>query len=316
MNGKSIRRLELVKAQLRGEIVPNKSGWVYNFIDPKEFVVKTESLKGKTLFITGASRGIGLAIALKAAEQGANIAIVAKTAESNPKLEGTIFTAAAEIEKKGGKALAIQCDIRSEESVVAAVKKCVETFGGIDILVNNASAIALTPTSETSLKSYDLMNSINSRGTFVCTKHCLPYLKKSENPHILTISPPLSLDEKWFKNFPAYALAKYGMSLLSKGFAGEFREFGIGVNCLWPRTMIATAAVQNLLGGGDSIKRSRKPEIMADASSVILNSNSKLTTGNYFLDDEVLVSAGIKDLNKYNVDPTLKDYELGPDFFC
>ena len=270
------------------------------------------SLRGKTLFITGASRGIGLAIGLRAARDGANVAIVAKTAEPNPKLPGTIFTAAKEIEAAGGKALPIACDIRFEDQVAAAVAKTVETFGGIDILVNNASAINLTGTEATDMKRYDLMHGINTRGTFLCSKLCVPHLKKAQNPHVLNISPPLNMETRWFAPHVAYTMAKFGMSLCVLGMAGEFKQAGIAFNALWPRTTIATAAVKNLLGGDQAIRGSRKPEIMGDAAYVIFNRPSREVTGNFFIDDEVLVSSGKKDLSEYAVDPTAK---LLPDFF-
>ena len=269
------------------------------------------SLRGKTLFISGASRGIGLAIAVRAARDGANVAIAAKTAEPNPKLPGTIFTAAKEIEAAGGRALPLTCDIRFEEQVVAAVAKTVETFGGIDILVNNASAISLTPTTATDMKRYDLMHGINTRGTFVCSKHCIPHLLKAQNPHVLNISPPLNMETRWFAPHVAYTMAKYGMSLCVLGMAGEFKG-KIAFNALWPRTVIATAAVQNLLGGDTTIRGSRKPEIMADAAYVIFNRPASETTGNFYVDDEVLASAGKTDLSEYAVDPSAK---LLPDFF-
>src|SRR4030095_7757877 len=245
------------------------------------------SLRGKTLFITGASRGIGLAIGLRAARDGANVAIVAKTAEPNPKLPGTIFTAAKEIEAAGGKGLPLACDIRFEDQVAAAVKKTVETFGGIDILVNNASAISLTGTESTEMKRYDLMHGINTRGTFLCSKVCIPHLKKAQNPHVLNISPPLNMETKWFAPHVAYTMAKFGMSLCVLGMAGEFKQAGIAFNALWPRTTIATAAIQNLLGGDQMMKASRKPEIMGDAAYVIFNRPARECTGNFFIDDEV-----------------------------
>lgn len=271
------------------------------------------SLKGKTLFITGGSRGIGLAIALRAAQDGANIVIAAKTAEPHPKLPGTIHTAAEEIRQAGGDALPMVCDIRSEEEVEAAVAAGEERFGGIDICINNASAISLRPTSKTSLRRFDLMHQVNTRGTFLVSRTCLPYLATAENPHILNISPPLNLEEKWFAPHVAYSIAKYGMSLCVLGMAGEFREQGIGVNALWPRTAIATAAVQNLLGGDEMIRRSRKPEIMADAAHAILTRPAATTTGNFFIDDEVLESEGVTNLGGYAVDPEVG--ELMPDFF-
>lgn len=270
------------------------------------------SLRGKTLFITGASRGIGLAIALRAARDGANIAVAAKTAEPNPKLPGTIFTAAKEIEAAGGKALPLTVDVREEAQVAAAVAKTVETFGGIDILVNNASAISLTGTEQTEMKRYDLMHQINTRGTFLCSKLCIPHLKKAANPHVLNLSPPLNMETRWFAPHVAYTMAKFGMSMCVLGMAGEYKSAGIAFNALWPRTTIATAAINNLLGGNAMMKASRKPEIMADAAHVIFNRPAKECTGNFFIDDEVLASAGKTDLSEYAVDPT---QTLMPDFF-
>ena len=269
-------------------------------------------LKGKTLFITGGSRGIGLAIGLRAARDGANVVIAAKTAEPHPKLPGTIYTAADEVREAGGEALAVVCDVRSEDEVAAAVDAAVERFGGIDICVNNASAISLRPTSTTSMRRFDLMHSVNTRGTFLVSRTCLPHLQKAENPHILNISPPLNFEEKWFAPHVAYSIAKYGMSLCVLGMAGEFRDAGIAVNALWPRTAIATAAVRNLLGGDDMVSRSRKPEIMADAAHVVLTRPSREVTGNFFVDDEVLESAGVTDLDQYAVTP---GSPLMPDFF-
>ncbi len=271
------------------------------------------SLGGKTLFISGASRGIGLAIAKRAAADGANVVIAAKTAKPHPKLPGTIYTAAEEIEAAGGSALPVVCDIRDEQQVAEAVAAGAERFGGIDICVNNASAISLTGTEQTSMRRYDLMHQVNTRGTFLVSKTCLPHLKKAENPHILNLSPPLNMLEKWFAPHVAYTMAKYGMSMCVLGMAGEFREDGIAVNALWPRTAIATAAVQNLLGGDEMTKRSRRPEIVADAAWVILTKPSREFTGNFCIDDEVLESAGITDLGGYAVDPSIG--ELMPDFF-
>jgi citronellol/citronellal dehydrogenase len=270
------------------------------------------SLKGKTMFLSGGSRGIGLAIAIRAAKDGANVIIAAKTAEPHPKLPGTIYTAADEIRAAGGEALAVVCDIRSEEQVEAAVRIGVEKFGGIDICVNNASAIALEPTTRTTMRRFDLMQQVNTRGTFLVSKTCVPHLEKSDNPHILNMSPPLNMDEKWFAPHVAYSIAKYGMSLCVLGMAGEFREKGIAVNALWPRTTIATAAVRNLLGGDEIVRRSRKPEILADAAHIILLKPAREFTGNFCIDDEILESAGITDLAAYAVDPSAK---LVPDFF-
>ncbi len=273
------------------------------------------NLNGKTLFITGASRGIGLAIAKRAARDGANIVIAAKTAETNPKLPGTIYSAAGEIEAEGGKALPLQTDIRDEASVLAAVEQAVATFGGIDILVNNASAISLTPTPDTPMKRFDLMFGVNVRGTYLCTQACLPQLIKAaqagRNPHVLNMSPPLSMKEHWFKNHVAYTMAKYGMSECTLGHAGEFRPHGIGVNSLWPRTAIATAALQMI--PGIDMKLCRKPEILADAAYFILTSDAKKTTGNFYIDDELLAQHGITDLDAYAVVPGTKKFI--PDFF-
>ena len=270
------------------------------------------TLQGKTLFITGASRGIGKAIALRAAKDGANIIIAAKTDKPHPKLPGTIHTAAEEVEAAGGKALACVVDIRFEEQVEAAVEKGVKAFGGIDILVNNASAINLMNTSMLPMKRYDLMHQVNARGSYLCGKVCLPYLEKADNPHILSLSPPLSMKAKWFQAHVAYTMAKFGMSMCVLGWAEEFRPKGIGVNALWPRTPIATAAVQNLLGGDDLINRSRTAEIVADAAHVILTSAAKEVTGNFFIDDDLLKTKGVSDFSKYAVNP---DFELADDFF-
>jgi len=273
------------------------------------------TLKGKTLFITGASRGIGLAIGKRAAADGANVVIAAKTAETNPKLPGTIFSAAAEIEAAGGKALPVQCDIRDEASVATAVDAAVTRFGGIDILVNNASAISLTNTPATPIKRFDLMFGVNVRGTFLCTQACLPELIKSakagRNPHVLNMSPPLSMKEHWFKGHVAYTMAKYGMSECTLGHAGEFRPLGIGVNSLWPRTAIATAALQMI--PGVDVNLCRKPEILADAAYLILTSDAKTTSGNFFIDDALLAQHGVTDLEKYSVKPGTKNFI--PDFF-
>jgi len=273
------------------------------------------NLKGRTIFISGASRGIGLAIVKRAAADGANIAIAAKTAEPNPKLPGTIHSAAAEIEAGGGKALAIQCDIREEAQVVAAAKKAAETFGGIDILVNNASAINLTPTEATPMRRFDLMFGVNVRGTFLCTQACLPYLKQSgelkRNPHVLTLSPPLNMEPRWFAPHVAYTMAKYGMSMCVLGHAEEFRPYGIAVNALWPRTVIQTSALKMIPGVRP--EHCRTPEIMADAAYAVLTSEAATTTGNFFIDDEVLKRAGVTDLEKYSVVPGSR--QLMPDLF-
>jgi citronellol/citronellal dehydrogenase len=267
------------------------------------------------MLITGASRGIGLAIALRAAADGANIAIAAKTAEPNPKLPGTIYTAAAEIEAAGGKALPLAVDIRNEEQVGQAVSRTVETFGGIDILVNNASAISLTPTPATDMKRFDLMHQVNTRGTFLCSKLCLPHLARASNPHILMISPPLHIEERWFAPHVAYSIAKYGMSLCVLGLAGELRPQGIAVNALWPRTVIDTAALRVAMAQYDNSerRRSRKPEIMADAAYVILSANSREFTGNFCVDEEVLRKAGQTDLARYRHEG-IREEDLLPDF--
>ncbi len=260
------------------------------------------NLNDKTLFITGATRGIGLAIALRAARDGANIVIAAKTTEPHPKLPGTIYSAAEEIEAAGGKALPIQTDIRDEEQIAAAVQRAADHFGGLDVLINNASAISLTGTLETPMKRYDLMNQVNARGTYASSQACLPFLLKADNPHILTLSPPLSMNPKWFKNHTAYTMAKYGMSMCVLGMAEEFREHGVAVNALWPRTVIYTAAIAML---GDMVKpeNCRRPDIVADAAYAILTRDSRECTGNFFIDDEVLSESGTTDLAQYAVDP-------------
>lgn len=269
------------------------------------------SLAGKTLFVTGGSRGIGLAIATRAAADGANVIIAAKTDKPHPKLPGTIHTAAEDIEQAGGTALPLVCDIRDDDAVAAAVQQGAETFGGIDIVVNNASAIALLDTETVTMKQFDLMHQVNARGTFLVSRTCLPWLKKSDNPHILALAPPLDMVEKWFAPHVAYSMAKYGMSMCVLGMAGEFRDDGIAVNALWPRTTIATAAV-NMLGGDELMQHSRKPEIMADAAHVILTRPSREFTGNFCIDDAVLEDQGISDLSGYAVNP---DVPLAPDFF-
>lgn len=257
------------------------------------------SLKGRTIFMSGGSRGIGLAIALRAAADGANIAIAAKTAEPDPRLPGTIHSAAAEIEAAGGKALALHCDIRFEDQVEAAVASAVDTFGGIDICINNASAIHLSGTLSTPMKRFDLMHQINTRGTFLVSQKTLPHLKNSDRPHILNISPPLDMKAKWFAPHVAYTMAKFGMSLCVLGMADEFRKDGIGVNALWPLTAIDTAAVRNVLGGDAMARMSRKPEIVADAAHAILSRDPKTCTGNFFIDEEVLREEGVTDFTVY-----------------
>lgn len=257
------------------------------------------SLKGKTLFISGGSRGIGLAIALRAARDGANVTIAAKTAEPHPKLPGTIYTAAQEIEEAGGKALPVLCDIREESQVDDAVAKTVAAFGCIDICINNASVIQLTGTLETDMKRYDLMHQINTRGTFLVSKMCIPHLKLAKNPHILNLAPPLDIQAKWFKGHVAYTMAKFGMSMCTLGMSAEFARDGIAVNSLWPLTAIDTAAVRNLLGGGTVAAMSRLPEIMADAAHAIVNRPSREATGNFYIDEEVLKAEGVTDFSNY-----------------
>jgi citronellol/citronellal dehydrogenase len=270
------------------------------------------SLQGKTLFITGASRGIGLAIALRAARDGANIAIAAKTAEPHPKLPGTIFTAAAEIEAAGGKALPLVVDVRDNESIERAVAETVATFGGLDICVNNASAISLTGTLATEPKRYDLMHQVNGRGTFLTSRACIPHLKEAENPHVLMLSPPLDLSPRWFGTHPAYTIAKYNMSLCVLGMAAEFRDDGIAFNALWPRTTIGTAAIEFALTGPDALKHCRKPDIMADAAYAIFCKPARTFSGNFLIDDSFLHAEGVTDFSTYSVDPTV---DLYPDFF-
>lgn len=275
-----------------------------------------ENLSGKTLFISGASRGIGKAIALRAAADGANIVIAAKTVEPDPRIPGTIYTAAEEITAAGGTALPIQVDIRSEESVRAAVDRAISEFGQLDILVNNASAIGLTGTLATPMKRFDLMHQVNTRGTFLCSQACLPHLKKAENPHVLNLSPPLNLDPRWFAPHVAYTMAKYGMSMCVLGMAEEFRKDGIAFNALWPRTVIDTVAVANLPGGGQAVaQKGRSPQIMADAAHAILCRSSRECSGNFFIDEDVLREEGLEDFTAYQVDPDLPESELFPDFF-
>jgi len=269
-------------------------------------------LKGKTLFISGGSRGIGLAIALRAARHGANVVIAAKTTTPQPKLEGTIFTAAEQIRDAGGKALAVACDIRDEAQVAAAVDQAVAQFGGIDICINNASAISLSPVQTTDMKRFDLMMAINTRGTFLVSKTCIPHLKKAANPHILMLSPPLDMKTKWFAPSTAYTIAKYGMSMCVLGLAGELKRDGIAVNALWPRTTIATAAVGNLLGGDAMMRASRTPQIVADAAHVILTQPARDFTGRFCIDDTLLHAHGVTDFERYRVDASV---DLMPDFF-
>ncbi len=266
------------------------------------------SFHNKTVLITGASRGIGKAIGLRLAKEGANIVIASKSVEENPKLGGTIFSAAAEMEAAGGKALAVQCDIRFEDQVQTVVEKAVDKFGGIDILVNNASAINLAPTEQTDPKRFDLMYDINVRGTFFVSKACIPYLKKGSNPHILNLSPPINMDMKWFTNHLAYTISKYNMSMIALGLASELKKYNIAANTLWPRTTIATAAVQNLLGGDVLMKMSRTVDILADAAWYIFNKPSATCTGNSFIDEQVLQAEGITDLGKYSVVPGAQLY--------
>lgn len=316
MAQKGRKKFEMRRAQvLRSHL--DFPGWAQHRVNrvPTETLLADRSLKGKTLFITGCSRGIGLAIALRAARDGANIVVAAKTEDVNPKLPGTIFSAAKEIERAGGCALPLKVDVRDETSVKNAVDAAVAKFGGIDILVNNASAISLTATDATEMKRFDLMHSVNARGTFLCTKICLPHLKKSSNPHILNLAPPLNMDPQWFGPHVAYTMSKYGMSMCVLGHSHEFKEFGIAVNALWPRTTIATAAVNNLLGGDAVMNVSRKPDIMGDAAHCIFTRKSKCCTGNFFLDDEVLASEGLANdgLVRYQVNPA-SSY-LAPDFF-
>ena len=269
------------------------------------------SLTGKTVFITGASRGIGRAIGVACARQGANVVIAAKTTRPHPKLPGTIFDAAEEMERAGGKALAVECDLREEEQIARAVARAVERFGGIDALVNNASAIHLAGTLETPLKRWDLMHGVNARGTFAASQACLPHLLRAENPHILMLSPPLSLAPRWFGNHVAYTMAKYGMSLCVLGMAEEFKDRGVAVNALWPRTVIATAAL-NLLGGAETARHGRTPEIVADAAVAILRRPARTCTGHFFIDEAVLREEGVADFGRYAVEPGA---ELMPDLF-
>ncbi|MDB4977648.1 MAG: short chain dehydrogenase family protein [Myxococcaceae bacterium] len=274
--------------------------------------MRVMSLAGKTLFITGASRGIGLAIALRAARDGANIAIAAKTAEPHKHLPGTIYEAAAQIERAGGRALPLLVDVRDEASVNRAVEQTVQTFGGIDICVNNASAIQLSGTLETELKRYDLMNQVNARGTFLTSRACIPHLKRAENPHVLALSPPLDMNPRWFAGHVAYTMAKFGMSMCVLGMAEEFRGDGIAFNALWPRTAIATAAIEFALTGAEGMRMCRKPEIIADAAYAIFNKPARALTGQFLIDDTFLYGEGVRDFDVYSVDPT---QTLLPDFF-
>jgi len=268
----------------------------------------------KTLFISGASRGIGLEIALRFAAEGANIVIAAKTNKPHPKLPGTIYTAAEQIEKLGGKALPLVVDIRDESQVLEAVEKAVQTFGGIDVLINNASAIQLTNTLNTDMKKFDLMHQVNARGSYLCAKACLPYLLKAENPHIITLSPPLNMETKWFKHHLAYSMAKFGMSMVTLGLAGEF-EGKVAVNSLWPKTIIATAAIEFAVGNAEMLTLARKPSIMADAAFEIVQRDAKTYSGKFLIDEDVLREAGVSDFSMYKNDPNVSDAQLIPDFF-
>jgi citronellol/citronellal dehydrogenase len=271
-------------------------------------------LANKTVFISGSSRGIGLEIAKKFAVEGANIVVVAKTDQPHPKLEGTVHSAVEAIEALGGKALACVVDIRDENQVFAAVERAVQTFGGIDILVNNASAIQLTGTLETEMKRYDLMNGVNARGTFLCSKACLPYLLKSENPHVLTLSPPLNMEAKWFKHHVAYSMAKFGMSMVTLGMSAEFAG-KVAFNSLWPKTIIATAAIEFAVGNAEMMRLARKPSIMADAAFEIIKEDAKIFSGNFLIDEEVLKARGLHNFDSYKNDLTVSDNQLIPDFF-
>jgi len=273
------------------------------------------NLKGKTIFITGASRGIGKAIGLRAAQDGANIIIAAKTTEPHPKLAGTIYTAADEMRAAGGNALACMVDIRSEEMVQAAINQAVEAFGGIDILINNASAISLAGTKYTKMKRFDLMHQVNTRGTFMTSKLCIPHLKKAANPHVLNLSPPLNMAPHWFAPYVAYTMSKYGMSMCVLGMAQEFKKDGIAFNALWPKTTIATAAIKFIVGGAAMMAKSRTPQIIADAAHAILTRDSRQCSGNFFIDEEILREEGITDFTSYQVNPDLSEAELMPDLF-
>jgi len=280
---------------------------VFGFADRVRAVAE---LKGKTMIVSGGSRGIGLAIALRLAREGANVALLAKTAEPHPKLPGTIYTAAEEIEAAGGRALPIVGDVRDDDSVKDAVARTVEEFGGIDVCLNNASAIDLRPTEQMEMKRYDLMQDINCRGTFLLSKECIPHLREAENPHVLTLSPPINLNPRWAGGHLAYTIAKYGMSLCTLGLAEELKGDGIAANSLWPRTIVATAAVQNLLGGDQAMARSRRPEMMAEAAAAILARPSRETTGNFYIDDEVLREEGVEDFSEYGYGGEETDLQL------
>lgn len=299
-------RLDVVRQHLS----PHPCHWVSTFVSPPDLEC-LGPLKGKTVVITGASRGIGLAIAKRIARDQANIVLLAKTATEHPTLAGTIYTAAKEVEAAGGTALPIICDVRYEDQVERAIAQAVDRFGGIDVLINNASAISMTDTLTTTMKKYDLMHAVDERATFMCSKICLPHLLKASNPHILVLSPPLNLQTKWASRFCAYFMAKYGMSLCVLGLSEEFRG-QVAVNALWPRTGIATDAVRHEAGGEGLLRTCRKPEIMADAAYKVITSNCRKTTGQFFVDDVVL---GGVDLKKYLVDPTLPEQELSGDFF-
>lgn len=283
--------------------------------DYDQLLAKVGNLKGKTLVISGASRGIGLGMGLRAAKDGANVVILAKTVTPHPKLKGTIYTAAKDIEAAGGQCLPLQCDIRDEKNVVACIEKAVAKFGGIDILINNASSLNLSSVDKLSIKRFDLMNQINFRGSFVLAKACLPHLKKASNPHILNISPPIDLQNKWFNGHTGYTIVKFGATMMAWGMALEFQAFGIAVNTLWPVTTVATAAVRHELGGESMVQTSRKTEIMGDAAWEILTADSKKCTGNNFVDDEVLRAAGVKDFAQYRVNPKISEDDLTLDIF-
>jgi len=309
-----MERLKNLQNQIQESVKQNDNSKLMN---PKcNFDFKSVgTLKDKVIVCTGGSRGIGLAIVKRAAQDGAKVAILAKTAKEHPKLPGTIYTAAKEIEEVGGQALPLQCDIRDEENVKACIAKVVEKWGRIDILINNASAINLIGTLELDMKRYDLMHHINTRGTFMVSKYCIPHMLKSANPHILNLSPPLNMEAKWFAPFVGYTMAKFGMSMCVLGMHEEFRSEGLAVNALWPKTSVATAAVQNVLGGDEMIRKSRKDSIMADAAYIILTSNSRQTTGNFYVDEDILRKTGVSDFSKYKIDPNTKEEDIILDFF-